>query len=242
MRKIRIYQPGSYEVGQIIELNREAAHHVGVVLRMQPGNQLTLFCGNNQEYRAEITSMMKKKIEVKILSVEAVNCESPCAIHLAQAISKGDRMEMVVQKAVELGVASITPLLTEHCAIKFDQARFAKKQAQWQAIAIAACEQSGRNVVPLIQPVISLEGYLGQSLPTLKIVLDPQASNSWQTLDKNTSALCLLIGPEGGLSARELKQLVAHQFYPLSLGPRILRTETAAIVALGLLQAVCGDL
>ncbi|MGQ3889094.1 16S rRNA (uracil(1498)-N(3))-methyltransferase [Legionella sp. CNM-1927-20] len=242
MRKIRIYQAGEYDIGQQIELSSEAGQHVGVVLRMQPDERLTLFCGNNHEFNAEIVSVHKKKVVVKILSSQEVNRESPCSIHLAQAVSKGERMEVVVQKAVELGVASITPLVTEHCAVKVDSGRFEKKRLQWQAIAIAACEQSGRNKIPKINPIISLQQYLRQPLPKLNLVLTPDASQSLKSLEQKIAEIGLIIGPEGGLSATELNCLINQQFLPISLGPRILRTETAAIVALSVLQAVCGDL
>ncbi|STX49973.1 16S rRNA methyltransferase [Legionella busanensis] len=243
MRKIRIYQAGEYDIGQQIELSSEAGQHVGVVLRMQPGESLTLFYGNNYEFNTEIVSVHKKKVIVKILSSQEVNRESPCLIHLAQAISKGERMEIVVQKAVELGVASITPLITEHCAVKVDSERFEKKRLQWQAIAIAACEQSGRNKIPKINSIISLQQYLRQPLPKLNVVLTPDATQNWKDLEqKKVPAIGLIIGPEGGLSAVELDYLIKQQFLPMSLGPRILRTETAAIVALSVLQAVCGDL
>ncbi|STX27512.1 16S rRNA methyltransferase [Legionella beliardensis] len=242
MREVRIYQPGYYQVGQLIELSSEAGQHVGVVLRMQPGQHLTLFCGDNQEFNAEIISVAKKKVWVKILTCHEVNRESPCSIHLAQAISKGERMEMVVQKAVELGVASITPLITERCAVKLDAARLEKKRLQWQAIAIAACEQSGRNKIPPILPIISLKQYLDNPLPALKLVLSPTGKKTLSRFDQKLAEIGLVIGPEGGLSLDELDCLDAQQFLPLSLGPRILRTETAAIVALSVLQAICGDL
>ncbi|WP_131782211.1 16S rRNA (uracil(1498)-N(3))-methyltransferase [Legionella gresilensis] len=242
MRKIRVYQAGEYEIGQQIELSSEAGQHVGVVLRMQPGERLTLFCGNNYEFNTEIVSVHKKKVIVKILSKQEVNRESPCLIHLAQAISKGERMEIVVQKAVELGVASITPLITEHCAVKVDSERFEKKRLQWQAIAISACEQSGRNKIPKINPIISLQQYLRQPLPKLNVVLTPDAMQNWKGLEQKIPEIGLIIGPEGGLSTIELDYLIKQQFLPMSLGPRILRTETAAIVALSVLQAVCGDL
>jgi 16S rRNA (uracil1498-N3)-methyltransferase len=242
VREVRIYQAGKYKVGQLIELSAEAGRHVSVVLRMQPGHHLTLFSGNNQEFSAEIITINKKKVSVKILTCQELSRESPCSIHLAQAISKGDRMEMVVQKAVELGVASITPLMTERCVVKLDKARLEKKCAQWQAIAIAACEQSGRNKIPFIHPIISLKQYLEGSLPSIKFVLAPNGEKTLRDFGENRAEVGLLIGPEGGLSIDELNTLITHQFAPLNLGPRILRTETAAIVALSVLQAMYGDL
>ncbi|WP_133127636.1 16S rRNA (uracil(1498)-N(3))-methyltransferase [Legionella nagasakiensis] len=241
MRKIRIYQPGHYATGQILELSSGASQHVGVVLRMQPGDKFILFAGDNREYSATISEIHKKKVIVTINAVATIDRESPRPIHLAQAISKGERMELVIQKAVELGVTSITPLLTERSVVRLDPERLAKKHAQWQAIAIAACEQSGRNKLPLIHPASSLDDYLRQCNSTLRLVLYPHASCSWKEYTF-TGDIALLIGPEGGLSADEIAKAQAMQFKSLSLGPRILRTETAAITALSVLQAVSGDL
>lgn len=242
MRTIRIYQPGHYAVGEQIELSVTASQHVGVVLRMQPNDELTLFCGDNREFLAKIIDVQKKKVMVTIAAIHDVNRESPRAIHLAQAISKGDRMEWVMQKAVELGVASIMPLFTSHCVVKLDMARLAKKQAQWQAIAIAACEQSGRNVVPIVHAPCSLDVYLRSCDATMKLVLHPFAANSWRNYKDSVGDIALLIGPEGGLSDEEVGLAREYGFQSLCLGPRILRTETAAITALSVLQAIAGDL
>ena len=242
MRTIRIYQPGDYAVGDLVELSATASQHVGVVLRMQPADELTVFCGENREFSATLTSVHKKKVLVMLTAVRDANRESPCSIHLAQAISKGDRMEWVIQKAVELGVASITPLFTTHCVVKLDSERLAKKQAQWQAIAIAACEQSGRNQVPNVNPACSLDAYLQVCDAKIKLVLHPRAAKSWRDCSFYASDIALLIGPEGGLSDDEIEQALSHDFQSWCLGPRILRTETAAITALSVLQAVAGDL
>lgn len=147
-----------------------------------------------------------------------------------------------MQKAVELGVSSITPISTERCVVKLDEERMAKKLHQWQSIVIAACEQSGRNQVPLVHPPLSLSAYLSQVEAGLKLILHPGVSKTWRdyTLERNTVAL--LIGPEGGLSNHEVQCAQEHGFQPMSLGPRVLRTETAAITALSVLQAVGGDL
>ncbi|KTC85034.1 16S rRNA (uracil(1498)-N(3))-methyltransferase [Legionella brunensis] len=242
MREVRIYQPGNYAVGQELELSVAAGQHVGVVLRMQAGGKITLFCGDNREFEAAIVSAHKKKVVVAILSEQLVNRESPCIIHLAQAVSKGERMEIVIQKAVELGVASITPIMTERSVVRVDEERMEKKRAQWQAIAVAACEQSGRNQVPEIKAMQTLNDYLKHDLKALKLVLHPEMSKNWRDYHFDKTEVALLIGPEGGFSEQEIKQILFNNFNPLSLGPRILRTETAAIAALSVLQAVSGDL
>lgn len=242
MREIRVYQPGSYQPGETIELSEEVAHHVGVVLRMKEGDNLTLFCGNNNEFSATIATVHKKKIHVNILSACHSNKESSLEIHLIQGVSKGDRMDFVVQKAVELGVSSITPIITARCAVKLDEVRKVKKQQQWQAIAIAACEQSGRNQLPTINPIISWSEYLSNNNNYLKIALSPTGSLKWREMENIEQKIQLLIGPEGGLNDEESTTLTAHKFLFLKLGPRILRTETAAISALSVLQAFWGDL
>jgi 16S rRNA (uracil1498-N3)-methyltransferase len=242
VRTIRIYQPGHYERGQSVALSDAQRLHVGVVLRMRVGDPLILFCGDDREFLALITSIDKKNVVVEIQAVHDVSRESSRAIHLAQAISKGDRMEWVIQKAVELGVASITPLLTEHCVVRLDASRLAKKQAQWQAIAEAACEQSGRNRVPLIHEACTLEAYLLKTPAVIKLILHPKATKSWSDFRFNEGEVALLIGPEGGFSEAEVEQALQQGFDLLSLGPRVLRTETAAIAALSVLQAAIGDL
>ncbi len=242
LREIRIYQAGSYRLGQVLELSPGAGQHVGVVLRMQAGDKITLFSGDNREYTATLLAVHKKKVNVSIEEVREINRESPRVIHLAQALAKGERMEFVIQKAVELGVASISPLITAHSVVKLDEARMEKKLAQWQAITIAACEQSGRTQIPKINPVLTLDEYLQKEGGPLKFVLYPKAAKTWRDYHFVQSDLTLLIGPEGGFSHKELKQIFSADFKPLCLGPRILRTETAAIAALSVLQAVCGDL
>lgn len=151
-------------------------------------------------------------------------------------------MEIVVQKAVELGVSSITPIITARCAVKVDAERMEKKRLQWQAIAIAACEQSGRNTVPIIHPIVHLDTYLECNFNFLKIALSPTGGEPWKTMNLTPRDIGLLIGPEGGLDKDELQKLTQHQFVFMQLGPRILRTETAAITALSILQAILGDL
>lgn len=242
MREIRIYQPGDYVPDQELELSAAAGQHVGVVLRMQAGEKITLFRGDNCEFEAVIVSVQKRKVMVTVLNQRLVSRESPRSIHLAQAISKGERMEIVIQKAVELGVSSITPLISERSVVRLDEERMGKKLAQWQAIAIAACEQCGRNQIPKIAPVLHLQDYLQRHSSALKFVLHPEMGKSWRDYQFLTDELALLIGPEGGFSTQEIKQILTYNFNPLSLGPRILRTETAAIAAVSVLQAICGDL
>jgi len=245
-RFIRIYHPGAYAPAEEILLSPASSHHLVVVLRRTIGEIITLFNGKNQEYQAVVIGDNKNRVKVRITSCQAVNRESPRIIHLAQAISKGERMDFVVQKAVELGVASIYPVISQHCVIRQDEMRFIKKQKQWQAIAISACEQSGRNTVPIIHPICSLPEFLKEYVDTepnaLKWILDTQGQHSWRDYRFPAGEIVLLVGPEGGFTGDEVALAKTIQFQSLALGPRILRTETAAIAALSVLQAVSGDL
>lgn len=243
MKTIRIYQTGHYKPRELIELDAAASQHVGKVLRMKEGEKLTLFRGDNREFSATIQSIGKKTVAVLIDEESVVNRESHQVLHLAQGVSKGYRMELVVQKAVELGVTSIIPLLTERSVVKLDKDRWDKKRAQWQAIAISACEQSGRNQVPTILDVMTLSAFLTQCQSRLNFILDPNSPRCWRDYSfAQHPEISLLIGPEGGLSDNEMTLAQQHHFNPLRLGPRILRTETAAITAISILQAVSGDL
>ena len=243
MRNTRIYQPGTYGLDEHVILQDGASNHVSRVLRMQPGAKLTLFCGDNREFEATITAIKKHQVTVCINSIHHVNRESPCVIHLAQGIAKGEHMRFIIQKAVELGVTSITPLLTQHGAVKHNAEQLAKKHAQWKSIAIAACEQSGRNTVPPIHAPCMLNTYLDTCPAKTRWVLAPNATRALNTSSEQTHGeIALLIGPEGGLNADEINAAKSANFQGLCLGPRVLRTETATLVALSVLQAQLGDL
>lgn len=159
MRVPRIYHPNPIESASIVQLSEDAAGHVGRALRMQPGQEVLLFDGSEFEYLASITEVTKKNVTVEIKSKTESDVESPLDIHLGQVVSRGDKMEFTIQKSVELGVNTITPLLSERCGVKLDAKRFEKKLQQWQKIAISACEQCGRNKVPVIRPIMQLEDW-----------------------------------------------------------------------------------
>lgn len=242
MRKPRIYHPGSLTVGQQVALNDDAANHVGRVLRMTAGQQVQLFDGSNQVFDAEILRADKKSVEVSVLSGETDDRESPLHIHLGQVMSRGEKMEFTIQKSIELGVSLITPLFSERCGVKLDAERLNKKIQQWQKIAIAACEQCGRNVIPEIRPAMDLEVWCAEPDDGIKLNLHPRASASINTLPLPVSRIRLLIGPEGGLSAEEIAMTARYQFTDILLGPRVLRTETTALTAITALQVRFGDL
>lgn len=242
MRQVRIFQAGDYQPGQQLELSAQALQHVAVVLRMKAKESLILFNGRQEvAFHATIVSSERRKVVVEIVSKEEVHLESPLKIELAQVISKGERMEFAIQKAVELGVSSIQPLFSERSVVKLDEKRLSKKQEQWQAISIAACEQSGRCIVPEVKPAIKFSDYLKKAQGQ-GVMLAPGAKSALKSLPLRQDALFLLIGPEGGFSEAEMELAKAEQVITASLGPRILRTETAALAALSVIQASSGDL
>ena len=241
MRIPRIYHSSAVALNQEFALDDEAANHVGRVLRMPVGSALQLFNGDGYNYSAHISSSDKKRLLV-IATAQLDNpVESPLKIHLGQGISRGDRMDFAIQKAVELGVSEITPLFTERCGVKLDADRLEKKREQWQKIVISACEQSGRSVVPPVHMPVTLEKWLGQADNCLKLTLDPWTSATIKQLSP-TDRLRLVIGPEGGFSDREVAATTLAGFQPVRLGPRVLRTETAALTAIAALQLQLGDL
>ncbi|MFN6264023.1 MAG: 16S rRNA (uracil(1498)-N(3))-methyltransferase [Chromatiaceae bacterium] len=241
MRTIRLYQPGPLTPGQSVALCEDAANHAGKVLRMQAGEALELFNGDGNNYAAVIIEVGKKQLVVDIQNSSENPIESPLKLHLGQGISRGDRMDFAIQKAVELGVSEITPLFTERCGVKLDADRLEKKREQWQKIVISACEQSGRSVVPPVHMPVTLEKWLGQADNCLKLTLDPWTSATIKQLSP-TDRLRLVIGPEGGFSDREVAATTLAGFQPVRLGPRVLRTETAALTAIAALQLQLGDL
>jgi 16S rRNA (uracil1498-N3)-methyltransferase len=242
MRIPRIYHPTPLQPSGIIALNDDAAGHIGRVLRMQVGQEVLLFDGSGAEFPAEITEVSKKNVLVNVLKRVENSCESPLNLHLGQVISRGDKMEFTIQKSVELGVNTITPLISERCGVKLDAKRFEKKLEQWQKIAISACEQCGRNIVPLIRPIMQLEEWCAEPSDALKLNLHRRAKYSINTLPQPINKVRLLIGPEGGLSESEISMTEQYHFEETLLGPRVLRTETAALTAITALQVRFGDL
>ncbi|ASW80013.1 16S rRNA (uracil(1498)-N(3))-methyltransferase [Vibrio anguillarum] len=242
MRIPRIYHPTPLQPSSIIALNDDAAGHIGRVLRMQAGQEVLLFDGSGAEFPAEITEVSKKNVLVNVLKRVESSCESPLNLHLGQVISRGDKMEFTIQKSVELGINTITPLISERCGVKLDAKRFEKKLEQWQKIAISACEQCGRNIVPLIRPIMQLEEWCAEPSDALKLNLHPRAKYSINTLPQPINKVRLLIGPEGGLSESEISMTEQYHFEETLLGPRVLRTETAALTAITALQIRFGDL
>jgi len=242
MRLPRIYAAQGLGSGVTLTLEPEPGHHVARVLRMGVGDALVLFDGGGGEYPAEITAIDNRRVEVKTGTYRPVECESPLHIHLGIAVSRGERMDHVVQKSTELGVHTITPLFTERTEVKLKGERAAKKLQHWRQVAIGACEQCGRNRVPAIAPLQPLVDWLGSTAADIKFVLHHRADADATPLRDTPASVALLVGPEGGLSEDEIAAAERAGFRSLRLGPRVLRTETAPLAAIAVLQDRWGDI
>jgi 16S rRNA (uracil1498-N3)-methyltransferase len=239
----RIYQPVPLVLHALIRLDEKASHHVARVLRAKTGDKLTVFNGSGSECDATIIHIDKKGVDVEMINFVTRNVESPIDIYLAQGIARGEKMDFIVQKAVELGVKKIIPLITERCNVRLDSEREEKRLLHWQSVAISACEQSGRNQIPEIFAPIAFKAWLPKVKADHLFVLSPHVRGQLPTanLPANTR-IVLLIGPEGGLSDEETGVAIKHGFLSLNLGPRILRTETATIAAISIFQFNYGDI
>ncbi|HVE44843.1 MAG TPA: 16S rRNA (uracil(1498)-N(3))-methyltransferase [Gammaproteobacteria bacterium] len=241
--KTRVYQPIDTRSGEHVLLDARASHHLIHVLRIKPGDTITLFNGEGLVCEACIKQIMKKQVQVEVQHCMKEDVKPCLTLTLAQGIARGDKMDFIIQKAVELGVNKIVPLFTERCTVKLDKDREAKRLAHWQAIVIGACEQSGRNTLPQIVSAMTLADYVTSEKVDCGILLSPSASVKLSACALGeTRSISLIIGPEGGLSQAEINLAVKEKYIAVQLGPRILRTETAGIVALTVLQYQYGDL
>ena len=236
----RIYQPNPCFVGHSLLLSKEASHHLIKVLRLEAGNNLILFNGDGKEYFATLKKA-GKICEIVIEEVSNKSLESPFPIHLGQSVIRGDRMDFVIQKAVECGVTSLHPLIATASLIKTTEKRLEKKEKHWQNIIISACEQCGRNSLPTLHPVVTFTEWLSKPLADCKLIFHQDAQHSLSTLNIQPKSIQILIGPEAGFTEEEVQLSVQHNFIPCLLGPRILRAETAPIAALCALQTRFGD-
>ena len=239
----RIYHPGALAAHTTVTLNEFASHHLARVLRVAVGEEITVFNGEGGEYPATISAVNKKTVAVDLGEFLECDRESSLDITLAQGISRGEKMDYTIQKAVELGVKTIIPVFTERCNVKLDAERSEKRLQHWQSVIISACEQSGRNRIPYIAAPQSLDNWLPTITADICLSLSPHAVTPLKNMNiSSSSRVVLLIGPEGGLSDREMSQAERYHFQPLRLGPRVLRTETAALAAIAALQARFGDM
>jgi len=225
------------------DLPDEAAHHVHSVLRLRPGAELLLFDGRGGEYPARLLSVHRKGARVEVNAQRAIERESPLAVTLVQGISRGERMDYTLQKAVELGVTRIVPVVAERTVINLRGGEHTERRLEhWRRIVIAACEQCGRNHLPeVVQPML-LPAWLAGPRPACGLLLALSTRNGLPPLARPLPAITLLVGPEGGFAAHELEAAGKAGYQTVTLGPRTLRTETAALAALAALQALYGDL
>ncbi len=244
MALTRLYVNERLSEGAELHLDADQARYLGKVLRLKTGDAVNVFNGEDGEYSARITRLAKNSAVVLVATGVKSDTESPLKTHLVQGISRGERMDFVVQKATELGVKRITPVLTDYGVVKLDEKRAARRREHWQAVAESASEQCGRIHPPLIEDVISLNRWFGErpAKPDLDLILRPGAGEPLATIRAPQVKVCLLVGPEGGFSDKEYDDAEAAGFRAVSLGPRILRTETAAVAALTVAQTLWGDL
>lgn len=245
MRSTRIHVSTTLSVDSVFDLPTSSADHVVRVLRMQVGQVVTLFNGDGRDHVAEIVRIDKRGVAVRMTSAGVdVGTESPLRMTLAQGIARGEKMDWIVQKATELGVHAIVPVITERTEVKLDVARAQRRVTHWQAVVTAACEQSGRAVVPVVARPLRLADWLAGlgDEAGLRLSLDPQSTITPRELDLGGLSATLIVGPEGGLAKNDLALLAQSGFLGLRLGPRILRTETAGIAAITALQSLFGDL
>ncbi|MDG2376739.1 MAG: 16S rRNA (uracil(1498)-N(3))-methyltransferase [Woeseiaceae bacterium] len=244
MSNKRLYVEEPIKLDADLNLRGDHARYIGRVLRLRPDDALTVFDGKGNEFLVTIRSIRKSVIETTVIEALDRTSESPLKVTLIQGVSKGDRMDFAIQKATELGVTRVVPVLTDYSVVKLDTNRAEKKQTHWEGVAVSACEQCGRNVLPMIDAPTPLVDVLADYHGTLstRILLKPGATKTLKSLDIDGNDVTLLVGPEGGFSDLEYENAEVAGFVPVGFGPRILRTETAALTALAALQSLYGDL
>ena len=237
----RFYLDQALAPGARFSLPPGPARHAAKALRLAPDDAITLFNGRGGEYAARIERIHKDEVAVAITGFTDVERESPLQVMLAQGISSGERMDYTLQKAVELGVAMIQPIAAKRSVVKLAGERSDKRVAHWQGVVASACEQCGRNQVPIVAPPLSLSNWLGTQPKARLLFLSPLADAKLADLQAPAGVDCLVAGPEGGFESDEIAALFAAGATPVRLGPRVLRTETAALAALAAIQTLWGD-
>lgn len=238
----RLYAALPLTPGAIVELPQAAAHHAARVLRLKVGDELTLFTGEGGEFAARIERIAARVVTVRVGDWLDVDRDSPLVVTLVQGLATGDRMDYVIQKAVELGVAAVRPVTAMRSVARLDASRAEKRLLHWRQIAISACEQCGRNRIPEVFPLLDLDNWLEQtSSVSLRLLLAPHAKGTLRGMARPPGGIELLVGPEGGLAPEEVTAALRTGFTAVRLGPRTLRTETAALAALAALSTLWGD-
>jgi 16S rRNA (uracil1498-N3)-methyltransferase len=253
VRLTRVFVEGELQSGSVVELPRETGAHLAKVLRARSGDEVVLFNGDGREFTGAVEKVQGSRVSASIGAARTIDRESPFQLTLVQCVPRGDRMDFIVQKATELGVVRIIPVLSQRSVVRLDEGQAASKQLHWRAVAVSACEQCGRNRLPSVaspQPLLNYLGALAQANESLRLVLEPERARrterSTQSIDiassQSVSLAEIAIGPEGGFAPEELEAFDLSSFCRLGLGPRVLRTETAAIAAIVVLQARFGDM
>lgn len=239
----RFYCPAPLAIGLILDLPEAVAHHLHVV-RLAPGNAVTLFNGEGGEYTAVLATVEKRRASAEIKAYTARDTELPYAITLAQGLPEGSKMDWIIEKAVELGVGAVQPLAARRCVVRLSGERAEKKLAHWQGVIVAASEQSGRNRLAQLAPVDDFKDWIGQQDMHRRVLLTPRAGQSLADWARHQppQALTIMVGPEGGFSQEEENLALANGALALAMGPRILRTETAALAAMAVLNAAWGGM
>ncbi|MCJ8311887.1 MAG: 16S rRNA (uracil(1498)-N(3))-methyltransferase [Saccharospirillaceae bacterium] len=240
MKNPRIYIDTQINLDQILNLAKAPSHYLGSVLRMKEHDQVRVFNGDGGYYQCAVQFANKKNVSLNILQFFDESRESNLQTHIGLGMSLGDRMEYAIQKASELGVSQITPLITSRSELKLKGEKLQKKLNRWQQVAISSCEQNGRNVVPTINTPMLIEQFVELEQDSCKLVLHHRDATNIKDIEQNQN-VCALIGPEGGLTQDEINLAIKHGFTATTLGPRILRTETAPVVLLSVLQTLWGD-
>ena len=241
MRHTRIFTAQPLREGNSVALEGPAGHYLTRVLRLSKDDDIILFNGDGADYSAVIAEIRSQRVLVRITGSSNPDNESPLKITLVQAVCRGERMDYVLQKATELGVYCIQPLISQRVEVRLDAARQEKRMQHWQGVVTSACEQSGRAVVPAVKRPLALTDWINVADVSLSLVLDPLAHNRLSGVSVQVDSITVLVGPEGGFTEEELNYVYAKGLLAVSLGPRILRTETAGPAAIAVLQAKMGD-
>ncbi|MCV2402128.1 16S rRNA (uracil(1498)-N(3))-methyltransferase [Marinomonas sp. C2222] len=243
MRIPRIFIDSQLNENTEIPMPDTSFQHVCKVLRLKSGHPVKVFNGVGGQFNASITNVEKRSASLKITNFENLDNESPIKVTIGQSLSRGERMDYAIQKAVEAGVFAIQPLFSERCEVKLSQDRVEKRLQHWQQVAISAAEQSGRGIVPIVHSPIELDFWVAQCTQSLKLTLHHHSARPIHQLEQpQDQQICLLIGPEGGLTETEVEFSNKHDFQAITLGPRVLRTETAPVVALSVINSLWGDI
>lgn len=244
MPRTRLHIAAEFGVNSTLQLDADQARYLSRVLRLRVGDNLLVFDGLGSEYIASITSLSRSNATLLVDEETLATTESGLKVHLVQGVSRGERMDFVVQKATELGVKRISPVLTEFGVVKLDATRAEKRREHWQKVAASACEQCGRVRLPLIDAPLPLKHWFGNKAERVdtELILKPGAATPLTRIEAPKTKVCVLVGPEGGFSNGEFEDAAIAGFRAVSLGPRVLRTETAAVATLAVLQSLWGDL